>query len=58
MSSGLNEIVCVYEAGQRLNVIRATICKALRSGAAPSELDALLKAEEMAMSELAQVMAR
>ena len=56
MSAAGEDGAVAWEAVQRLSVIRATVCRALRAGAAPAELAALLRAEELAISDLAQAM--
>jgi hypothetical protein len=44
-------------AGADLSMIRAAVCRALRRGASPAELSAMLKAEEAAMERLAAALA-
>ena len=49
----MNELI---RAGAKLNHIRGIVCNALRTGAAQEELQALLRAEELAKHELKAVM--
>jgi hypothetical protein len=46
----------IYQAGADLSHIRAVICRELRNGTPKEELEALLKAEEMAMQALTLAM--
>lgn len=49
----MNELI---QAGAKLNHIRGIVCKALRAGAENEELQALLRAEEIAKHELKAIM--